>query len=266
MVRIASFNINGVNRRLPNLIAWLHEARPDIVCLQELKARPEDFPQDALRDAGYEAAWQGERSWNGVAILSRGRAPVVTRRRLPGEPDDLQARYVEAAVDGILVASIYLPNGNPQPGPKFDYKLRWFERLIAHAATLAATGLPVVLGGDYNVVPTDADIYPTRSWAKDALLQPQSRSAFQRLLAQGWTHALRTLHPTGPLYSYWDYKRERWPRDAGLLLDHLLLSPVLAGHLTDGGIDRAVRGEAGASDHAPVWIRLGPEHAPPSRR
>ena len=257
-VRIASFNINNVNRRLPNLIAWLDDARPDIVCLQELKAAPAEFPRDALRAAGYEAVWQGERTWNGVAILSRNRAPVVTQRRLPGEPGDSQARYLEAAVDGILVASVYLPNGNPQPGPKFDYKLRWFERLIAHAAGLLASGVPVVLAGDYNVVPTDADIYATRSWAKDALLQPRSRAAFRRLLAQGWTHALRTVHPDGPLYSYWDYKRDRWPRDAGLLLDHLLLSPDLARRLADAGVDRAVRGEDHASDHAPVWIRLGP--------
>ncbi len=257
-VRIATFNINGVNRRLPNLLAWLDQARPDVVCLQELKAAQAEFPEDAIRAAGYQAAWQGERRWNGVAILSRGRAPVVTRRRLPGEDGDGQARYLEAAVEGVLVASLYLPNGNPQPGPRFEAKLRWFERLIAHAATLRATGAPVVLVGDYNVVPGAADIYPTRSWDRDALLQPASRTAFARLLAQDWTDAVRRIHPVGPVYSFWDYKRDRWRRDAGLRLDHLLLSPELAVRLEDAGVDRAVRGEPGASDHAPVWIALRP--------
>ena len=255
-MRIATFNINGVNRRLPNLLAWLEQARPDVVCLQELKAAQAEFPADAIREAGYQAAWQGERRWNGVAILSRGRAPVVTRRRLPDGDGDAEARYIEAAVEGVLVACLYLPNGNPQPGPRFAAKLRWFERLIAHAAALRASGAPVVLAGDYNVVPGAADIYPTRSWDRDALLHPASRALFGRLLAQGWTDALRQVHPTGPVYSFWDYKRDRWPRDAGLRLDHLLLSPDLALRLEDAGVDRAVRGEPGASDHAPVWIAL----------
>ena len=255
-MKIATFNINNVNRRLPNLLHWLRQAKPDIVCLQELKSTDKAFPAAALRDAGYGAVWQGQPTWNGVAILARNGDPVLTRRRLPGDASDTQARYIEAAVGGVLVASIYLPNGNPQPGPKFDYKLAWFERLIAHAAGLHAAELPVVLAGDYNVVPTDADIYPTTSWAKDALLQPAPRAAFRRLLDQGWTDALRARHPETLLYTFWDYKRQRWPRDAGLRLDHLLLSPKLAARLREAGVDRAVRGEDGASDHAPAWIRL----------
>jgi exodeoxyribonuclease III len=231
-MKIATFNINNVNRRLPNLIAWLRLAQPDIVCLQELKASNEAFPLAAIRDAGYGAVWQGETNWNGVAILARNAEPVLTRRRLPGDPQDTQSRYVEAAVEGVLVGCIYLPNGNPQPGPKFVYKLAWFERLIAHAAELYATGLPVVLAGDYNVVPTDADIYPSKSWTKDALLQPESRAAFRRLLDQGWTDAVRARHPTGPIYTFWDYKRDRWARNAGLRIDHILLSPPVAERLS----------------------------------
>ena len=255
-MKIATFNINNVNRRLPNLLGWLHQAEPDVVCLQELKAACDAFPIAAVRDAGYSAVWQGQRSWNGVAILARNSEPVLTRRRLPGDPQDSQSRYIEAAVEGVLIGCIYLPNGNPQPGPKFDYKLAWFERLIGHAAELHATGLPVVLAGDYNVVPTDADIYASKSWAKDALLQPQSRAAFRRMLNQGWTDAIRARHPTGPVYTFWDYKRERWPRDAGLRLDHILLAPSVAEQLADAGVDRDVRGEAGASDHAPAWVVL----------
>jgi exodeoxyribonuclease III len=225
-VRIATFNINNVNRRLPNLLNWLQSARPDVVCLQELKAVDRQFPEASLRDAGYHAVWHGERTWNGVAILARDATPIITRRHLPGDAADKQSRYIEAAVDGVLTGCIYLPNGNPQPGPKFDYKLAWFERLIAHAATLFATDAPVVLAGDFNVVPTDFDIYPTKSWSKDALLQPAPRACFQRLLEQGWVDAIRTLHPSEPMYTFWDYKRERWPRDAGLRLDHLLLNPT----------------------------------------
>lgn len=255
-MKIATFNINNVNRRLPNLLAWLRGAKPDVVCLQELKATDADFPADALDAAGYGAVWQGQRTWNGVAILARGAEPVLTRRRLPGDPADTQSRYIEAAVDGVLIGCVYLPNGNPQPGPKFTYKLAWLERLIAHAAELHATGLPVVLAGDYNVVPTEADIYQTRSWAKDALVQPQSRAAFRRLLDQGWTDAIRARHPTGPVYTFWDYKRDRWPRDAGLRIDHILLAPALARRLADAGVDREVRGQAGASDHAPAWAVL----------
>jgi exodeoxyribonuclease-3 len=255
-MKIATFNINGVNRRLQNLLDWLDEARPDIVCLQELKAADAEFPVEAIARVGYGAAWRGQRTWNGVAILARDADPVVTRRSLPGDPQDTQSRYIEAAVNGVLVASIYLPNGNPQPGPKFAYKLAWMERLSAHAESLLASGLPVVLAGDYNVVPTDADIYSTRSWAKDALLQPESRAAFARLLAQGWTDALRARHPDAPIYTFWDYKRDRWSRDAGLRIDHLLLSPDIAPRLIEAGVDREVRGLEGASDHGPTWIVL----------
>jgi exodeoxyribonuclease-3 len=212
-VKIATFNINDINKRLNNLLNWLGRSQPDVVCLQELKAEQAAFPIQALRSAGYEAVWQGERSWNGVAILARGSSPVLTRSALPGNHDDRQARYIEAAVNGLLITSIYLTNGNPQPGPKFNYKLAWFERLTAHAADLIAAGVPVVLAGDYNVVPTAQDIYPTRSLDNNALIQPESRQAFQRLLAQGWTDALRALQPEGPLWTFWDYKRERWPAD-----------------------------------------------------
>ena len=255
-MKIATFNINNVVRRLSNLLQWLHAAEPDVVCLQELKATDASFPQAALRDAGYGAVWRGQRSWNGVAILARDRTPILVRDELPGDPADTQSRYIEAAVNGVLVACIYLPNGNPQPGPKFDYKLAWFDRLIAHAAELHAAGVPAVLAGDYNVVPTDLDIYPTRSWDNDALLQPQSRAAFRRLLDQGWTDAIRTLHPADPMYTFWDYKRDRWRRNAGLRLDHLLLSPRLADRLAAAGVDREVRGQVGASDHAPAWVTL----------
>jgi exodeoxyribonuclease-3 len=255
-MKIATFNINDVNRRLPNLLRWLQAAEPDVVCLQELKATDAGFPEAAIRDAGYGAVWRGQKTWNGVAILARNASPVLIRDELPGDRDDTQSRYIEAAVNGVLVACIYLPNGNPQPGPKFDYKLAWFERLIAHAAELYAIDVPAVLAGDYNVVPTDQDIYPTKSWAKDALLQPESRAAFRRLLDQGWTDAIRTLHPAEPMYTFWDYKRDRWRRDAGLRLDHLLLSAPLAGRLADAGVDRDVRGQEGASDHAPAWITL----------
>jgi exodeoxyribonuclease-3 len=255
-MKIATFNINDINRRLANLLEWLRAAEPDVVCLQELKAADASFPEAAIRGAGYEAVWRGQKTWNGVAILARNAKPILIRDELPGDPEDTQSRYIEAAVNGVLVACIYLPNGNPQPGPKFDYKLAWFDRLIAHAAELHGAGVPAVLAGDYNVVPTDRDIYPTKSWANDALLQPESRAAFRRLLGQGWTDAIRTLHPANPMYTFWDYKRDRWRRDAGLRLDHLLLSPRLASRLLKAGVDRDVRGQAGASDHAPAWIVL----------
>jgi exodeoxyribonuclease-3 len=275
-VKVATFNINNINKRLDNLLAWLAKAEPDVVSLQELKAEQDAFPVKALRAAGYEAVWQGERSWNGVAILARNQVPVLTSTSLPGNsegrfsenrnpedrspknqnPEDRQARYIEAAVQGVLITSIYLPNGNPQPGPKFDYKLAWFERLIAHVAELMASGAPVVLAGDYNVVPTPQDIYPTRSLDNNALIQPASRQAFARLLAQGWTDALRKLHPDGPLWTFWDYKFERWQKDKGMRLDHLLLSPNLSDRLVDGGVDRWARGQENASDHAPTWIML----------
>jgi len=237
-------------------VAWLAKTEPDVVCLQELKAEQRAFPAQTLRTLGYRAVWQGERSWNGVAILARDHDPVLTRSSLPGNPQDLQARYIEAAVNGILIASIYLPNGNPQPGPKFNYKLAWFERLIAHASELMTAGVPVVLAGDYNVVPTAQDIYQTRSLDNNALVQPQSRQAFARLLSQGWTDALRRLYPDGPLWTFWDYERDRWTANKGMRLDHFLLSPTMCDRLVDGGVDRGVRGEENASDHAPTWIVL----------
>ncbi len=255
-MKIATFNINNVVRRLPNLLEWLRAAAPDVVCLQELKVTDASFPEAAIGDAGYHAVWRGQRSWNGVAILARKRKPVVVRDELPGDPMDAQSRYLEAAVDGVLIACIYLPNGNPQPGPKFDYKLAWFDRLIAHGAELHAAGVPAVLAGDYNVVPTDQDIYATKSWANDALLQPASRAAFRRLLDQGWTDAIRTLHPSEPMYTFWHYMRNRWERNAGLRIDHLLLSPPVASRLVQAGVDHHVRGQVDASDHAPAWIVL----------
>jgi exodeoxyribonuclease III len=226
------------------------------VSLQELKAEQQAFPIEAIRSLGYEAVWEGERSWNGVAILARNQTPVLTRSSLPGDPQDQQARYIEAAVQGILITSIYLPNGNPQPGPKFKYKLAWFKRLINHAAGLIAASVPVVLAGDYNVVPTPQDIYPTRSLDNNALIQPESREAFARLLEQGWTDALRKLYPAGPLWTFWDYEYQRWQKDKGMRLDHLLLSPTISNRLLDGGVDRWVRDEINASDHAPAWISL----------
>ena len=255
-MKIVTFNINNINKRLENLVAWLAKTGPDVVCLQELRAEQQAFPERRLRALGYHAVWQGERSWNGVAILARDRDPVLTRSSLPGNLGDHQARYIEAAVNGVLITSLYLPNGNPQPGPKFNYKLAWFERLITHAGELMAAGVPVVLAGDYNVVPTIQDIYPTRSLDNNALIQPESRRAFARLLAQGWTDALRRLYPDGPLWTFWDYKRQRWAADKGMRLDHLLLSPKMLERLVDGGVDRWMRGEENASDHAPAWIVL----------
>ncbi|SMH49578.1 exodeoxyribonuclease III [Mesorhizobium australicum] len=256
---IATFNINNVNRRLPNLLAWLAKRQPDVVALQELKATQADFPANALRDAGYRAVWRGQKTWNGVAMLARGREPVLTRDALPGDSSDSQARYIEAAFNGVVVASIYAPNGNPQPGPKFDYKLAWLARLHRHATALRKSGAPLVLAGDFNVAPTDIDIYPTRSWDDDALIQPESRAAFRKLLGRSWTDAVRTIHPGERIYSFWDYKRNRWPRDAGLRLDHLLLSPNLRDRLLDANVDRNTRGEDGASDHAPAWMKLRDE-------
>jgi exodeoxyribonuclease III len=255
-MKIATFNINNVNKRLANLLDWLAAAKPDVVCLQELKAEDAEFPLAAIEKAGYGAVWRGQKTWNGVALLARGTTPIVTRTELPGDPGDGQSRYIEAAVNGVLITSLYAPNGNPQPGPKYDYKLAWLERLAEHAAELLATGVPVVLAGDYNVVPTERDIYPTKSWAKDALVQPASRAAFRRILAQGWVDAIRTLHPDAPMYTFWDYKRNRWERDGGLRIDHLLLSGAVSKRLRDAGVDREIRGEDGASDHAPAWIVL----------
>ncbi|MET0940660.1 MAG: exodeoxyribonuclease III [Mesorhizobium sp.] len=255
-MKIATFNINNVNRRLDNLLAWLAVAKPDVVCLQELKATDKQFPRASIESAGYGAVWRGQSAWNGVAILARDAEPVLTRTELPGDPADTQSRYIEAAVGGIIVASLYAPNGNPQPGPKFDYKLRWCDRLIGHAEELYATGLPVILAGDYNIVPEPRDIYPTKSYDQNALVQPQSRAAYRRLLDQGWVDAIRKAYPQETVYTFWDYMRNRWPRDAGLRLDHLLLSRKVARRLSGAGVDREVRGLEGASDHAPVWISL----------
>ncbi|TMB73081.1 MAG: exodeoxyribonuclease III [Chloroflexi bacterium] len=255
-MKVATFNVNGIKSRLPHLLLWLEREAPDVACLQELKAISEGFPILDIRAAGYDAIWHGQRSWNGVAILAKGTDPIEYRRGLPGNATDDQSRYLEAAVDGILVACLYLPNGNPQPGPKFDYKLAWFERLIEHAKSLWASGHPAVLAGDYNVVPTDFDIYNPRSWRKDALLQPGSRERYQRLLEQGWVDALRSRHPDEPIYTFWDYFRKHWERNAGLRIDHLLLGRQLAPRLVDAGVDTWVRGLPKASDHAPAWVEL----------
>lgn len=260
-LKIATFNINGIRARLPNLLEWLEREAPDVACLQELKAADADFPIDAIRGAGYGAVWQGQKSWNGVAILARGGDPLEIRRGLPGDPDDSHSRYLEAAAHGVIVACLYLPNGNPQPGPKFQYKLAWFERFIEHAAGLFDTGHPVVLAGDYNVVPTDQDIYDPRSWTRDALLQPESRACYERLLAQGWTDALRAKYPEERIYTFWDYFRQHWQKNSGLRIDHLLLSADLAPRLVDAGVDRWVRDQEHASDHAPTWITLRGEVA-----
>ena len=255
-MKIATFNINGITTRLDNLLAWLDAARPDVVCLQEIKCRNADFPHKPLRAAGYHALSHGQGLHHGVAILARDVEPIETRRTLPGNESDREARYLEAAVNGVLVGCLYLPNGNPQPGPKFIYKLAWFERFLVHAAELEGTRLPVLLAGDFNVVPTDADIYAVRSWRENALLQPEPRAAFARLLNQGWIDTVRTLHPSEPMYTFWDYKRDAWKRDAGMRIDHLLASPTLAPRVATAGVDRAVRGCDNASDHAPVWVAL----------
>jgi exodeoxyribonuclease-3 len=253
-MKVATYNINNINKRLANLLAWLEAAQPDVVCLQELKADQTAFPASELIGSGYHAAWVGQKSWNGVAILSRERPPIVTRTRLPGDRADTQSRYIEAAVAGVIVASLYAPNGNPQPGPKFDYKLKWMARLKRHAATLLKSDVPVILAGDFNVAPTNLDIYATRSWDKDALIQPESRKAFAGLLAQGWTDALRSVHSDERMYTFWTYWRNRYERDDGLRLDHLLVSPALKGLVRDAGIDKAQRAKANSSDHAPAWI------------
>lgn len=258
-MRLATFNINGVVQRLPNLLEWLAATQPDAVALQEIKCTDAAFPRRELEAAGYRAVWRGQGPHHGVAILARGVEPVLTRTALPGHPEDAEARYIEAAVGGVLVGCLYLPNGNPQPGPKFAYKLAWFERLIRYADNLIAADVPAVLLGDYNVVPTDADIYDMRSWRQNALVQPEPRAAYARLLAQGWTDAIAETHGYEPGYTFWAYLRDSWSRDAGLRLDHLLLSPALAHRLAGAGVDREVRGRANASDHAPAWIDLAGE-------
>jgi exodeoxyribonuclease-3 len=257
-VKIATYNVNGIKARLPRLIEWLAETQPDVACLQELKSSDETFPEADIRAAGYGAVWHGQKGFNGVAILAKGSDPVEIQRGLSGEPEDEHSRYIEADVEGVRIASIYLPNGNPQPGPKFDYKLRWMERLALRAQALLAEEIPVVLAGDYNVIPTDADVFSPRAMETDALMQPESRHAFRRLLSQGWTDAIRTRHPAGPIWTFWDYQAGAWQRDAGFRIDHLLLSPQAADRLVDANVDRDYRGREKASDHAPTSAVIRP--------
>ncbi len=255
-MKIATYNVNGVNGRLPVLLQWLQESKPDIVCLQELKAPQEKFPEKAIQDAGYSAIWHGQKSWNGVAILSRVGEPKELRRVLPGDPEDSHSRYIEAEVNNIIIGCLYLPNGNPYPGPKFDYKQAWFKRLTAHAKKLLQEDVPVVLTGDYNVMPTELDVYKPEKWVNDALFRIEIRTAFKELVAQGWTDAIRKLYPDEKIYTFWDYFRNAYGRDAGLRIDHFLLSPKISNKLTAAGVDRYVRGWEKTSDHAPVWIEL----------
>ncbi|MFL5739583.1 MAG: exodeoxyribonuclease III [Flavisolibacter sp.] len=255
-MRIATYNVNGINGHLAVLLRWLEQTKPDIVCLQELKAPQEKFPEKSIEEAGYQAIWHGQKSWNGVAILSRNEKPREIRHVLPGDPEDSHSRYIEAEIEGIIVGCLYLPNGNPAPGPKFDYKLKWFERLQKHAAELLASNAPVVLTGDYNVMPTELDVYKPERWVDDALFRPESRAAFKKLVEQGWTDAIRKLHPKETIYTFWDYFRNAFGRNAGLRIDHFLLSPSLSKRLQSAGVDREVRGWEKTSDHAPVWIEL----------
>jgi exodeoxyribonuclease III len=255
-LKIATYNVNGVNGRLPVLLRWLQETQPDVACLQELKAPQEKFPELAIRDAGYGAIWSGQKSWNGVAILARGVLPTETQRGLPGDPEDLHSRYLEARVGDLLVGCLYLPNGNPAPGPKFDYKLRWFERFLAYAASLVNQSRPTVLAGDYNVMPTELDVYKPERWVDDALFRPEVRAAYHALLTQGWTDALRKLRPGERIYTFWDYFRNAYGRDAGLRIDHLLLNPSVTPRLRAAAVDRHVRGWEKTSDHAPTWVEL----------
>ncbi len=255
-MKIATFNVNGINGRLGLLLDWLGESQPDVVCLQELKCPDERFPEAALEQAGYGAIWYGQKSWNGVALLARGAVPVETRKGLKADAEDSQSRYIEGAVNGVLIGCLYLPNGNPAPGPKFAYKLAWFERLKAHAAELIGAGVPAALVGDFNVMPTDLDVYAPERWRDDALFRPEVRAAYAELLEQGWVDAVRKLHPDERIYTFWKYWRNAFARDAGLRIDHLLLSPTLAPRLKACGVDRDVRGKEGASDHAPVWVTL----------
>ena len=255
-MKIATYNVNGINGRLPVLLRWLEESSPDVVCLQELKAPQEKFPQDAIKDAGYNAIWHGQKSWNGVAILARNVQPEEVRRALPGDEEDTHSRYIEAVVNDITIGCLYLPNGNPAPGPKFDYKLQWFERLTKHASDLLAANKPVLLTGDYNVMPTEIDVYRPERWVKDALFRPETREAFRNLVSQGWTDAIRKLYPDEVIYTFWDYFRNNYQRNAGLRIDHFLLSSHLEPRLVSAGVDRDVRGWEKSSDHAPVWIEL----------
>lgn len=255
-MRIATYNVNGVTARLANLLEWLEGTRPDVVCLQELKTTDDKFPAAALEKAGYGALWFGQKSWNGVAILTRGHEPIETRRRLPGEPADAQARYLEAAVGGVLVGCLYAPNGNPVGSDKFEAKLAWYQRFTAHAAQLLETGAPVVLAGDYNIIPTDLDVYVPDRWRDDALFAPALKETYLRLVGSGWLDALRSRHPDERIYTFWKYLRNAYQRDAGLRIDHLLLSPAAAERFIAVGVDRPWRGRPKASDHAPVWVEL----------
>jgi exodeoxyribonuclease-3 len=255
-MRIVTYNINGIGARLPNLLRWLQETTPDVVCLQELKAPQEKFPEPAIREAGYDVIWHGQKSWNGVAILARGLDLKEVRRALPGDPEDVHSRYIEATVGGVVVGCLYLPNGNPAPGPKFDYKLRWLDRLILHAAELIASDSPVVLAGDFNVIPTERDVYKPERWVNDALFRVETREAFSRLMKQGWVDAVRSLHPDEQIYTFWDFFRNAYERDAGLRIDHLLLNAPAAARLSSAAVDRAVRGWERPSDHAPTWVEL----------
>jgi exodeoxyribonuclease III len=255
-MKVATFNVNSINARLPSLLRWLQESAPDVVCLQELKAPQEKFPEGPLREAGYGVIWHGQKSYNGVAILAKGSDPKEVRRALPGDPEDMHSRYIEATVNGVVIGCLYLPNGNPAPGPKFDYKLKWLDRLIAHAAELVNSGAPVVLAGDYNVIPTERDVYKPERWVDDALFRVEVREAFSKLIQQGWTDSLRTLHPEETIYTFWDYFRDAYGRNAGLRIDHLLLNPAVRGRLVAAGVDREVRGWERASDHAPTWVQL----------
>jgi exodeoxyribonuclease-3 len=252
-MKIASFNINGIKARLPRLLEWLAETRPTVACLQEIKTQDEGFPAEEFEKIGYQAIWHGQKGFNGVAILADGVMPIETQRGLAGEPEDEQSRYLEAEVHGIRIAGIYLPNGNPQPGPKFDYKLRWMDRLRTRMAELKALEIPTIVTGDYNVIPTDQDIWNPKAMADDALMQPQSRDAYQRLLHDGWTDAIATQNPSGGIWTYWDYQAGAWQRDHGFRIDHLLLSPELADRLIACGVDKDHRGREKASDHAPIW-------------
>lgn len=258
-MKIASYNINGIKARLPRLLEWLAETRPAVACLQEIKTQDEGFPADEFEKLGYHAIWHGQKSFNGVAILADGTRPVEVMRGLPGDPEDEQSRYLEADVFGVRVACIYLPNGNPRPGPKFDYKLAWMERLRARMAAIKAEEVPAIVTGDFNVIPTDADIWSPRAMADDALMQPESRDAYLRLLHDGWTDAIATHNPRGGVWTYWDYQAGAWQRDHGFRIDHALLSPELADRLESCGVDKDHRGREKASDHAPMWVRLRAE-------
>ena len=255
-LRIASYNINGINGRLHVLTRWLKEFQPDIVGLQELKCTDEQFPRDAIEEVGYSAIWHGQKSWNGVALLSRVGTPVETRRALPSDPNLEQSRYIEAAICGIIVGNMYAPNGNPWPGPKFEYKLKWLDALSSHAKELLESAMPVILIGDYNVIPTDEDVYKPERWAKDALFAPNAREKYRALVDQGWTDAVRKMFPDKRVYTFWHYWRNSFERDAGIRIDHALLSPSLAKTLKAAGVDRTPRGWEKTSDHAPVWVEL----------